>query len=378
MTIAYGKHHSGGSGMSADAAKPVNFDMTTFMRNRMARLYPMYLVVNLLHLGAENLNNGGSIYSSVNGSAFIFRDVVSLFLGNMWLYPFLPFLSKDLWFGGQSGHPVAGVAWTIQTMLSFYIFFPFVLRWLRKTSDYDRRAQIVECYWVQSTWFGYQLFCPGVPSRSDSGFGYWVGRAFPLGRLPVFMMGCMLASERMHGDWKPGATRSGEDIFQLNLTICCPNCCDRRSVVPAMTAEGWGSSATTLMSCYLGGIFSVVTFLYVLGLGWLSWLVSVLIRILLEQLMPMVFCKVIIALTMCEKKGTLYNLMAGKFFMTLGNISFSVYLVHMFALMMSFSIFKGSGGLKFICSTLMTFVLGFGFTHLVEKPIQRMLRKKRN
>ena len=107
-------------------------------------------------------------------------------------------------------------------------------------------------------------------------------------------------------------------------------------------------------------------------------MVSVLIRILLEQLMPMVFCKVIIALTMCEKKGTLYNLMAGKFFMTLGNISFSVYLVHMFALMMSFSIFKGSGGLKFICSTLMTFVLGFGFTHLVEKPIQRMLRKKRN
>jgi len=388
MTVAYGKK-------STDPTKPwLPFKYGTFLRNRFARLLPMYYVITTIHLFFFILAAGGTyIYTSsaVNGPVFVLREIMSFSLLNMWVYPFWPMLGEGVAMGGSTSLPVASVTWTVQTMLIFYLTFPLVLRWARSIPKEDRGRKIQELYWIQASWSMSQIFNIASPV-TDGLWGYWSGRGFPLGRLPVFMCGCLLAVEVMHGNWSranraQGASGGGGVAFELSFSSCCPGCCcgpgpQLKEILPA---DSWGDKVTNRMATYLMGLGSVIAFQilshFVLGFGWLGGLVSSISRAFTEIFVMVLFAEIIVGLVICEGKGALYKIMTWKWMKFIGDMSYSLYLVHMAVFMVSHVPFPGDGaGDKFgrlIFSLIFSFVLGLFFTKAVEVPLRNLLKKKR-
>jgi hypothetical protein len=132
MTLGYGQSEyssaggccscSGDDGGGPGALKVM--DKSKFWRNRLARLYPVYFVTNMLQVGLA-LGTGGDsgqgLFLGLNGShqgliGSILTGICTLLGINSWLFPFI-----------DVGMPPNGVTWTITTMTFFYAVFPWML-----------------------------------------------------------------------------------------------------------------------------------------------------------------------------------------------------------------------------------------------------------
>ena len=99
------------------------FEASTFLMNRFCRLAPIYWLVNLIMLVAENDYYDDDIYEKYCG-----------------LYILLTFSCTNTWFFNPWGqpypiHPISNASWTVNTLFFFYLTLPTLLKLLKPLSD---------------------------------------------------------------------------------------------------------------------------------------------------------------------------------------------------------------------------------------------------
>lgn len=276
-----------------------SFKFGAFIRRRGARLLPTYYLTNVagaiisiiffgwgIGLVAPPLGLG----TTVNIVVFVGRAVLSLLLASAWLV--LP----------SAFNPVT---WSISVMVFFYFVFPSLVPRLQRVKPEHARRLAYKMYWIQlATYVGIVV--------SDPTSTYWLVRGLPILRLPVFVMGCCCAIERL------AALATDEPLARLAQNQSCassPRCarfCGRASMADGL-ALWW---------------------LIAMGCGLLSkryeFVHPYYIRLLLELALPMLYYDLIFALTDPDpsQRGYLYKFFSTKPMKWLGHISLSLYMWH--------------------------------------------------
>ncbi|CAM9796695.1 unnamed protein product [Phaeothamnion confervicola] len=167
-----GETAAASKGAAADESSLKSFDWRRFYRNRLARVGPVYYLLNLAAIPFWFAGFGGVAPDNYSGITSV--TIVSL-------------IPTSTVFSFALGSNLDGPAWTVVTLLWLWAYFP---RWLpaaqRMTDDQLLRS-IIRCYNVQM-WlvlvFFYTLF-PFV--------GFWIAFSTatmnPFVRFPVFLMG---------------------------------------------------------------------------------------------------------------------------------------------------------------------------------------------
>jgi len=352
---------------TADAAPgAVILDQRRFWKNRFARLFPMYLLTNAAGLALQVFWYWQS--SAWPGIGPLLANFALVVLGlNMWLYPL------NAWIGlpeHQVMLPFNLVSWTVQTMSFFYLVFPALLPWLHGVRR--RQAAIRLLFCLQSFTFMSVLLMGSLWVEND-GWAYWTARAWPFGRLPVFVMGCLAALERAHGD------------EAAQGTCCCPR--RRRAAGGEQPdAAAWSRRATLLGTTYLcvlaagaASMRAVVACMDSSPTGIMSGTKAfVLIRGACEAFVPLLFVDLITALTRCGSEGAAARLCRWAPVQKFGDLSMTVYLVHLLVLtgLMSVCLKGMASAPLWLCgvSLLLSVLLGWLLANYFEAPCRRRLR----
>ena len=105
----------------------------------------------------------------------------------------------------SAGLPHNGVCWTISTMMFFYMVYPWLAPRLQRVTNTRRLKNIMYALNWGLMQAGitavFLLNLAGVGVSVDN--GNWLARAFPPFRLPVFVMGCLAAKERVERHEEP-------------------------------------------------------------------------------------------------------------------------------------------------------------------------------
>jgi peptidoglycan/LPS O-acetylase OafA/YrhL len=112
--------------------------------------------------------------------------------------------------------PFNGPLWTVSVLIFIYAAFPFLLH--RVKSVQNRLTWCLHNYWISVVSFA-GLFYAGKALGSAIKCGsvdYFLARGFPLGRLPVFIMGCLLGVHHPH----PRSMMDGARML-IQHTRCC-------------------------------------------------------------------------------------------------------------------------------------------------------------
>ncbi|CAK9116538.1 unnamed protein product [Durusdinium trenchii] len=301
MTLGYAKDL-----VAADSSSNLaNFNKRRFWRNRFARLFPMYMLTNIVYFLVLHFSwQGPGMLSSTNFD----WNLALTFLGlNMWIYPLDAWLPTDaVCCQHQVALPSNFVTWTVQTMAVFYIVFPYMLPWLKAVKR--RRLVIHMLFWLQAVTF-LSIVSFGVFALKNFNVGYWSARAWPLSRIPVFAMGCLAAVERIHG---------GGHVT-----------CRFRTADAGGEARRWGWRASVLGACYVLILTAGVVLNEVpVKSATFARLRDPVIRSLLEALVPLLFIDLILALTHCGESGILARVCRSKPMEWMGDIAMSFYMVH--------------------------------------------------
>ena len=198
-----------------DSDKCEAFDKKTFWRNRFARLAPVYFYTNV-----------GPAVTMILLALVGMMQLQPSQLAGMLLFPF----GLTSWFVFTP--PPNGVCWTISTMMFFYVVFPYILPRIQQWSKEKQKAWIGGFYGVQIvTW----VFIGGLFSLVSQDLGYWMARAWPPSRLPVFLMGVLAALHRnrelsagIKGESSPSDVEGQADQKSESWSgwfCCCGDCC---------------------------------------------------------------------------------------------------------------------------------------------------------
>ena len=350
-------------------AKPL--DKKRFMVNRIARLFPLYWFTNLwvfpfiLMIGLDGCGEFQGCISPAGNLG------VTLLLQNMWWIPFNPWLPM----GGKVPLPLNGVTWTIQTMFVFYIIFPYVIPYLATLRNRVKNLSLAveQLYYLQMIIYIVLAFI-GSAVLDDFQFTYWAARAYPPGRIPVFMMGCVLALRSMYGN--------DNDSQRL----CCIKCCENDKKMmdnydgtqqqneeeERKKMEDAAKEADRI-SFRICMIYFISILIHTTLLGGNSFI----FRLYLEGLMPISFAILIVHLTNAgEGKGIVNKICRSKNGQFIGRISMSLYLGHM----MTFGAFHTMGVIQLFpplilpLLLLLTGVVSYGVTIWVEDPCRKKIR----
>jgi len=344
-----------------------NIDRRRFLKNRVARLVPTYLLTNIIGFSLE-LASLQSMPASIRddftqGGVFqlSFNFVLSILGLNMWIYPGNAWIDPK-W---QILQPSNGVTWTVQTMMVFNFFFPVIIPWLRSVRN--RPALIHALYWLQSCTF-MTTFLLGLFWVNDQ-YGYWTARAWPLGRMPVFAMGCLAAVER-----------------QGEAATSCYFCCPLRCLADG-DAKTWGRRATAAGLLYI--------LLLVLGIVAMQAVKPTVadmldptshvaytyfcIRATWEAFAPMLFITLIVALTRCGEEGVAASLCRSRPVQYVGDISMAFYMTHIlvlqfFGLIFNVPMTEGNPFWLLGLAMLVSLSIGAFLTRYFETPLRKLLR----
>ena len=158
LAIVYGKQTQG---------QESGFDVKGYFRNRFARIAPIYYFAMLAALPLAVFGHGWVPPSDIGWAL-----ATNLLAVQMWAS--LPPPS------------FAGPAWTISTLVFFYLAFPWLLRWHQRQSDRLLNRWITRMAVLQAVaFFGLGFAIEPV----DPSWAFWASHAWPVSRLPVFDMG---------------------------------------------------------------------------------------------------------------------------------------------------------------------------------------------
>ncbi|MGD8931971.1 MAG: acyltransferase, partial [Chromatiales bacterium] len=270
LAIVYGKQGSG-------------FNVKHYYRNRFARLAPVYYVVMLIALPLAVYGHG---WVSPSDIGWVF--VTNLFAVQMWAS--LPPLS------------FVGPAWTVSTLVFFYLVFPWLLRWHQNQTDRSLNRWIRILAVVQAVVFFALSFLVDVV---DSWWAFWASHAWPLSRLPVFDMGLV-----------------------AGLLILRQGRPDRDTAVSVMGVSTDQKNRWARRVDWYAGTFAV----FMIGLSTLQVVggIDLLGSWWMQGVFPYAFLVIIVGLSMTGQEANPYTqrLLNRPTFLFLGRISLVLYLVH--------------------------------------------------
>lgn len=353
MTLGYAKDLVAGDGNT----NLRDFNKRRFWRNRFARLFPMYMLTNILFFAVLHYGFKGKPMVGMLSSTNFDFNLILTFLGlNMWIYPidaWLPF-DRDCCYHSVA-LPANFVTWTVQTMAVFYIVFPYMLPWLKAVKK--RRLMIHLLFWLQAVTF-LSIVMIGTFGANNFSVAYWTARAWPLSRIPVFAMGCLSAVERMHG--------GGHVTCRFRST-------------GGSEARRWGWRASILGLCYILLLVAGVVINRVpVKNAKIGAYRDPMVRAFLEALVPLLFIDLILALTHCGENGILARLCRSKPMEWMGDIAMSFYMVH-FSVILVVSMclphsFQSLTYWVVLGSFALAIFIGWFLTKFFEDPCRKCLR----
>lgn len=290
-----------------------------FWASRIARLWPAHLATAALALAVVvPLSDVGILKAAVN--ALMLQSLVPL-IG--WYYS------------------VNAVSWSISTEMFFYLAFPFVLPYVRRWPSY---ALICSVLIVVVSVSAVQLMKLS-PVETSPGVTAW-GFLYisPLVRFAEFLGG--MAAYQMttaYAEQSRGWSRSRSSVGEMVAAL---------TVVASMVA-------TTRLAELLTDFAPHA---------------SVWIRVAGSYL---VFGGMLVVLH--AQRGALSDMLRWRPLVYLGEISFSVYLVHQLVLRWMFNSYRGvieeHAELGYVLYWMCTIVLSIALYHLVENPMRRVLKR---
>jgi peptidoglycan/LPS O-acetylase OafA/YrhL len=161
------------------------FDLGAFWRARLARLYPVYLL---------SLAFTAPLFFLV----FVRHSSEMAGIGMPWVSRHLPVVAAMVVTMTQSWVPQAALAWNIpawavSTEVSFYVAFPFLLRWISAIASTRALMTLSGLCWIVSLalGIGYVAISPDHLVASADSFEPWLNvlKFNPLFRLPEFVVG---------------------------------------------------------------------------------------------------------------------------------------------------------------------------------------------
>merc|ERR1719210_1700418 len=242
---------------------------------------------------------------------------------------------------------INGPAWTIATLGWFWIAFPFIFPRIQRWTDCSLFFGITGCFWVQMALM-HAFFWP-MEAYEVGGLKYWRvapgDPAFnwaalnPISRLPVFIMGMLaglLCLRHANENGLVWPTR-GFMIFPPAFISSVPRTAlhqelPRRERELGIYSQIWWAKMTDRTAAFISIIFGVeiVIDTYVMnfmhkdqkfpqGLAGSIWL---------QGLVPYAFLSLCVGLTRDGGQSWCAKLCRKTWMKTLGNISFSIYLLH--------------------------------------------------
>jgi peptidoglycan/LPS O-acetylase OafA/YrhL len=259
------------------------FDVKHYLRNRFARIAPIYYVAMLIALPLVVLGHG---WVSTSDIGWVFAT--NIFAVQMWAsFPPPSFV---------------GPAWTISTLAFFYLVFPWLLRWHQNQTDRSLNRWITILAVVQAVvFFGLGFAIEPV----DPWWAFWASHAWPISRLPVFDMGLvagLLMLRQGHPDRDTTVRVMGVSTDQKNRWA-------RRI--------DWYAGTFVVFVVGLS-VLQVVGGIDLLGSWWM------------QGVFPYVILVVIVGLSMTNREVSSYTqrLLNWPTCLFLGRISLALYLVH--------------------------------------------------
>ena len=392
----------------------IPFKTKDYMRKRLTRLLPVYYLTNAAAYFLMMVRCGfhgavpcsGVDYPTPN---VVVQAVLTFFLLTSWTsWPFTYF------------RPFNFVTWTISTIFFFYLCFPAILPRLQRLSTKRLQGFIWFMFVLQVGLFliiyasplpfgRKQLLDPitsiaihqaNLTDAWDQ-TSYWAARTLPPIRLPVFVMGCCAAFQRL-------------DIAHRATLGAIPG--------PELsTRGGWRRNAGVLVAIWLALVLASISIYECVGAGlfgptelgsFISYYdVQTWPRVFLELTMPLVFCNLIVVLALdmpgagegapsdagqkptsrrCDVRlhQLTISLFHSKPLQFLGEISMSFYMVHTLVLQalqeLFFSLGWGNVPLAYhgkcpvwlaLIGMLLSLFLGWMITEYFEKPVARCLVK---
>jgi peptidoglycan/LPS O-acetylase OafA/YrhL len=289
----------------------ISFPTKSFLCKRFARVAPMYYLTSLIAIPLWFMG-------PVKLVTFILTVALTFCFATSWVVVVLP---------------LNGVLWTVSTMFFFYLCYPCLIPRLQKLKSADEcRTLAFRMYWLQI------LICVVVLilfSGVDGGLAYWMWRAFPPNRLPVFVMGCCAGLVALRSEQDDAGSQQmrlpQQQLVEPQSDLARPLCFKHNDTV---------TPAIVFMSIVIMGTLFSILRLEVL---------SFLVRLLGEAILPILFYDWIIALsrsvaTSSSSEGdtttslpppvysSVEKLFRSKPLQFLGHISMSFYVVHLLVL----------------------------------------------
>jgi len=208
----------------AGEAPPQAFGTRTFLRKRLVRLAPLFLITNLMAIA-------GMCYWGVP-AAMIDQDGLPVFV--VWMTASVFGLSS--WAPRESTLPPNPVTWTISTMFFFYFAFPVIMPYLQRLPA-KTMTNCAMRYYVYRMPLMMLMAFTYIWIDTSPVDAYWLMRAFPLCGVPIFMMGCCCAFTTLRdAQAKPGST--SDDKVSQPQPSDIPAAATTEDEAVAMESEG--------------------------------------------------------------------------------------------------------------------------------------------
>lgn len=263
--------------------KQPSFNAKHYYRNRFARIAPVYYVTMLFALPLAVFGHGWVSQSNIG---WVFAT--NLFAVQMWAsFPPLSFV---------------GPAWTISTLVFFYLVFPWLLRWHQNQSDRILSRWITTLAVAQAVvFFGLGFAIEPI----DQWWAFWASHAWPISRLPVFDMGLVAGLLVLRQG------RADRDSFVRVLGVST----DQKHRWARRV--DWCACAFSVFVIVLSAL-QIIGGIELFGSWWM------------QGVFPYVILVVIVGMSMTSQEATPYTqrLLSKPVFLFLGRISLALYLVH--------------------------------------------------
>lgn len=319
-------------------------NLKSFYWNRLVRIAPIYYMGMLIALPLC-ISGHGWIQRVELGRVL----ATNLFALQMWV-PHPATFARSL----------DGPAWTVSTLVLFYLVFPWILRRREGQTDRALNRSIMVLMAIQAVVF-FALYY-GVSRVFDANAGFWVAHAWPVSRLPVFEMGVVAGLLAL----RQGGIGRAETVKLMGVS----------SARGAPWARQVDRCAGTFAFLLLG--LSSLHVLTGIDLGGSFWM---------QGVFPFALLQIIVGLSMTDRDGvsSTARLLSWPPLLFLGRISMPLYLVHEPIIQYVAWIARPEAGWAQALPTPMplwgtlivlpaSLVLAVLLERLVERPARRLLR----
>ena len=260
-------------------------------------------------------------------------------------------------------------------MFLFYVVFPYVIPWLASLRKRIRNLSLaIELLFYMQMVIFYSIVDFGILYLNNFDFAYWTARSFPPSRLPVFMMGCVLALRSMYGN--------ENDSVRIYFTCCCKTSMKRmKRYKPSdnIVTNPQSSTPDNLIAAAAADRLSAAILLTLLTAIIICATTIVefgLFRVIFEPIFPLFFAQLMVDLTNAGKmNGVVNKICRSKVGQFIGRISMSLYLLHMM-------IFTACAGLIYVAPVVIVLLIfafavliAYGVTVYIEDPCRHCIRQ---